>query len=709
MRGVLMLILLLFPASLWPGEFVQEMGDRRREREEAFSYIPQFVNALKRGEGLLVETLKNSPYRPFVIGEAYQKIGAPENALIYYEKAIQKAGDDESYIFDFLLLFEERKLDELLKVAFAAFLQNIEWDGGNEEISTFFYFKGKELLRERERDKGERYLRLARDLNPGELRNHIPLLWIHFATFNQELIDDFSRINRVLREDFKAQHLFVTTLFRSALLCLFALSIFLSLGLLLRYLPHLHHRILEILSVLPIFRSSVTPRSVRSIGGWILLAIPLLWGIPHYVLLLISLLLLWILVSSRKERILLFLVFLFLIAYPFILKVDSLLLIPLHPEGELSHLLSTMENERVDLKKLYAQAEERDDPTLYFTIGREERRKGNLIAAKEAYLRGIELDSGSSFFHNNLGNIYFELEEYEKAIKAYEKAISMDPESPLPHYNLSQVYSIQIRLGDATQELEWALELDPRLIQAGRRVIDQFLPSSLLWQKTFDNSISQSKMNIANRRYSILPILTLVLSMVGSIFLDRERLTSRCQLCRRPICSRCMKMEGGARDSSALGGRTPHSPVCPRCSKTLSTTTSSGFKEQFRDRMRRESEEIRRKRGSVFTLLFPGLGHLFIGSTWKGILAGFFAVLFWGFFLRIHPLYLIPPNPLFPPIPLLLFILLLYILTFRSFFRTLQRDVERKPVLEEKPRPPGRRESFIEARLKEEKMRGGKA
>jgi hypothetical protein len=88
----------------------------------------------------------------------------------------------------------------------------------------------------------------------------------------------------------------------------------------------------------------------------------------------------------------------------------------------------------------------------------------------------------------------------------------------------------------------------------------------------------------------------------------------------------------------------------------------------------------------------------------KGVFSGFFAILLWGFFLRIEPIIMNPPNPGFSPYPLILFTVFLYVITFRSLQKTLQRMAEPAPEPEEK-KPPRKKTSFVEARLKEEKMK----
>ena len=183
--------------------------------------------------------------------------------------------------------------------------------------------------------------------------------------------------------------------------------------------------------------------------------------------------------------------------------------------------------------------------------------------------------------------------------------------------------------------------------------------------------------------------------------IDREKILASCPLCGKPVCSRCSK---GGMKAKSTESHESKLLLCPRCLRTISTTTSPSLQEQFKDRKKQEFQRNRRKKGWILTFLFPGLGHLIIGSTVKGIIIGFFGILIWGTFLRIHPIILTPPNPGFFPFPLVLFVVILYVLTFRSIQRTLQRMEEAVPELEEKQLPK-KRTTFAEARLKEEKLK----
>ena len=65
---------------------------------------------------------------------------------------------------------------------------------------------------------------------------------------------------------------------------------------------------------------------------------------------------------------------------------------------------------------------------------------------------------------NNLGVIYYQQEDYKKAISLYKRALSIRPTASF-HSNLGSVYFAQKKFEDATQEYLEALRLDPDVFE----------------------------------------------------------------------------------------------------------------------------------------------------------------------------------------------------------------------------------------------------
>ena len=68
--------------------------------------------------------------------------------------------------------------------------------------------------------------------------------------------------------------------------------------------------------------------------------------------------------------------------------------------------------------------------------------------------------------HGSLGNVYFEQQKFEDAIKEYMIAIKLKPDSPEAHNSLGLVYFEQQRFEDAIKEYMIAIKLKPDSIEA---------------------------------------------------------------------------------------------------------------------------------------------------------------------------------------------------------------------------------------------------
>ena len=54
------------------------------------------------------------------------------------------------------------------------------------------------------------------------------------------------------------------------------------------------------------------------------------------------------------------------------------------------------------------------------------KSKGELILAEKQYLKSIKLNYQVSESHNNLGNLYLDMNKYKESIKCYKEAIKIN-------------------------------------------------------------------------------------------------------------------------------------------------------------------------------------------------------------------------------------------------------------------------------------------
>lgn len=86
--------------------------------------------------------------------------------------------------------------------------------------------------------------------------------------------------------------------------------------------------------------------------------------------------------------------------------------------------------------------------------------------AEGLYKRTLAYAPNDAALYNNLGNVYNNRKEREKAVSAYKKAIEIDPNHVDAHYNLGTVYHLLKRKEEAMAEYKKTLEINPNHLRA---------------------------------------------------------------------------------------------------------------------------------------------------------------------------------------------------------------------------------------------------
>ncbi len=86
-------------------------------------------------------------------------------------------------------------------------------------------------------------------------------------------------------------------------------------------------------------------------------------------------------------------------------------------------------------------------------LGILETKSGNIVKAFDYFTKCLKFEPRHLEAHYNLGNLYFEENEYKLAKLHYEIAAEIDPEFPNIYFNLALVYAINEEFEDAVSAL----------------------------------------------------------------------------------------------------------------------------------------------------------------------------------------------------------------------------------------------------------------
>ena len=122
-----------------------------------------------------------------------------------------------------------------------------------------------------------------------------------------------------------------------------------------------------------------------------------------------------------------------------------------------------MLDERGDPKaaELYAQAIEEHDcvADAYCNLGIIESQKGNTTKAFDCFTISLKYDPRHSEAHYNLGNLYFDVNDFGLAQIHYQMAGEVDPSFPSVYFNLALVQAINNDFAAAASALSRYQEL----------------------------------------------------------------------------------------------------------------------------------------------------------------------------------------------------------------------------------------------------------
>jgi tetratricopeptide (TPR) repeat protein len=110
----------------------------------------------------------------------------------------------------------------------------------------------------------------------------------------------------------------------------------------------------------------------------------------------------------------------------------------------------------------------------FFQQGLAAQQRGDMVSARDAYLKSIADNPANAAAMNNLGAVYRTLGNLKLAEESYRKALAADPKFAAAWSNLAVILDTQGKKQEATAALQEALRLDPRNVSTKVNLAIQF-------------------------------------------------------------------------------------------------------------------------------------------------------------------------------------------------------------------------------------------
>ena len=105
-------------------------------------------------------------------------------------------------------------------------------------------------------------------------------------------------------------------------------------------------------------------------------------------------------------------------------------------------------------------------PNEIFDLAVKNHQKNKLKISENLYNKVLEINPNDTSVNYNLGKLYTEIKEYQKAISCYEKTIKINPNYINAYYNLGLLFKLLGKFQKAIECFEKVIEIDPNNVQA---------------------------------------------------------------------------------------------------------------------------------------------------------------------------------------------------------------------------------------------------
>ena len=131
--------------------------------------------------------------------------------------------------------------------------------------------------------------------------------------------------------------------------------------------------------------------------------------------------------------------------------------------------------QRDALKLRMGQALNPTDAEGHLQLGKIYRELGEYEKAIEAFQNAIALDMEHEHAYNNLGLVYMDTRLFVLAIEMFQVALELSPENPAFSNNLGYAYNMTDQFEEALAAYRSAIEADPTFVDAYYNLADAYL------------------------------------------------------------------------------------------------------------------------------------------------------------------------------------------------------------------------------------------
>ncbi len=353
----------------------------------------------------------------------------------------------------------------------------------------------------------------------------------------------------------------------------------------------------------------------------ILFLSPLMLGLPPLYLLLFSFLLFWRFYSpSEKGGVMGFLIALGMAAWvlPFLLT-----LLTAKSSILIDQMSRNIQGETILTPTIIGQNKglaEESGWEAWFIRAVNAGRQGQDEKARAFYQNALRGNPKSPGILNNLGNLSFYQQDYERASQYYQEAIKISPKFMSANYNLAQVFREKLLFEKGDEQFAKTSNIDASVAEAYAMkstrfpdfpVIEETFSKTELWNaflgqqalnRPFSEQIWQSAVGPIPLSYSpLLALFWIALLSLSTTFTDWAFSAKPCAFCKKAICHKCAK-------------RLYSYQACRRCRMEFRTIRKKSDYKIIEDAVRR----IPAKLYPLF--LVPGGGHLAAKMTKRAFL-----------------------------------------------------------------------------------------